>query len=336
MIDIHEVITSPCALANRYIVRDGFVFTSITHPANVFDTIVMKDPSDAPCFSSGIIASSYSLQEQIDFINAHKLEKAFIIAENIDFITNCPTLKHLRIIPPDDCGNNFDYSPLYSMPQIKSIQCATVYGRKEAFCTQIDCAAINGLESIHITNDGYKNYNTVETLKSLGLTDYKKRDLSEAFNSSLLDTLSIFQSKTETLEGIQKSPKLQCLYLHYNRSLRDISALKKVKNTLRALRIDHCPKIEDFSVLQELENLELLELTGENVLPDLHFLKNMKNLKTFTFSVNVADGDLSPCLDLSYVYAEKNRKHYNLKNKDLPKVQYVRGNENIELWRRLE
>ncbi|MBQ6862925.1 MAG: hypothetical protein IJO14_01665, partial [Clostridia bacterium] len=267
---------------------------------------------------------------------AHKLEKAFIIAENIDFITNCPTLKHLRIIPPDDCGNSFDYSPLYSMPQIKSIQCATAYGRKEEFCTQIDCAAIHGLESVHVTNDGYKNYNTVETLKSLGLTDYKKRDLSEAFNSSLLDTLSIFQSKTETLEGIQKSPKLQCLYLHYNRSLRDISALKKVKNTLRALRIDHCPKIEDFSVLRELENLELLELTGENVLPDLHFLKNMKNLKTFTFSVNVADGDLSPCLDLSYVYAEKNRKHYNLKNKDLPKVQYVRGNENIELWRRLE
>jgi len=73
MIDIHEVITSPCALANRYIVRDGFVFTSITHPANVFDTIVMKDPSDAPCCSSGIIASSYSLQEQIDFIAQTKL-----------------------------------------------------------------------------------------------------------------------------------------------------------------------------------------------------------------------------------------------------------------------
>ena len=62
----------------------------------------------------------------------------------------------------------------------------------------------------------------------------------------------------------------------------------------------------------------------------------MKGLKTFVFSVNVRDGDLSPALNLSYVYSEKNRKHYNLKDKDLPKGKYVRGNENIDEWRRLE
>lgn len=336
MIDVQEVITDSRILANRYILRNGFPFTAITHPANVYDSIVVKDTKDASCFSSRINDSSHGLKEQVDFINRYRIEKALIIAENIDFITNCPTLKHLRIIPPDDCGNNFDYSPLYEMPQIKSIQCATVYGKKEEFCTQIDCAAINGLESVHVTNDGYKNYNTVETLKSLGLTDYKKGDLSKAFNSSLLDTLSIFQSKIITLEGLQKSQKMQCLYLYYNRSLQDISALKKVKRTLRALRVENCPKINDFSVLGELENLELLELSGSNELPGLGFLKKMKNLKTFIFNMNVKDGDLTPCLDLSYVCSEKNRKHYNLKDTDLPKAQYVRGNETIEKWRRLE
>ena len=61
----------------------------------------------------------------------------------------------------------------------------------------------------------------------------------------------------------------------------------------------------------------------------------MKNLKTFIFNMNVKDGDLTPCLDLSYV-SVKNRKHYNLKDADLPKEQYVRGNETIEKWRRLE
>ena len=138
------------------------------------------------------------------------------------------------------------------------------------------------------------------------------------------------------MEGIQKSKKIQCLYLHYNRSLNDISALKNVKKTLRALRIENCPKINDFSVLEELENLELLELSGNNELPSLSFLKTMKNLKTFIFSMNVKDGDLYPCLNLSYAYSEKNRKHYNLKDMDLPKGQYVRGNEAIEEWRRLE
>lgn len=336
MINIQEVITDSRVLADRYILRNGFSFTAINHPGNVYDAIVIKYPRDVPCFSPRINGSSHSLKEQIEFINRYRIEKALIIAENIDFITRCPTLKHLRIIPADSSGNEFDYSPLYKMPQIKSLQCSTVYGFKEKFSTCIDCGKINGLEDIHIANCGYENYNTVETLKGLGLSNYEKRDMSEAFSSSILDTLSIFQSKIITLEGIQKSQKMQCLYLYYNRSLQDISALQKVKKTLRALRIENCPKIEDFSVLGELENLEFLELSGSNELPSLSFLKKMKSLKTFIFSVNVKDGDLSPCLDLSYVYSEKNRKHYNLRDTELPKAQYVRGNETIEEWRRLE
>ena len=156
------------------------------------------------------------------------------------------------------------------------------------------------------------------------------------FCSKELDTLHMMQCGIYSLNGIETSHKMQCLYLHYNRSLNDINALKKVKHTLKALRIENCPKITDFTVLKELENLELLELSGSNILPNLNFLKTMKNLKTFTFSMNVLDGDLSPCMALSYVYSEKDRKYYNLKDADLPKGKYLRGNEDIEEWRRLE
>ncbi len=58
--------------------------------------------------------------------------------------------------------------------------------------------------------------------------------------------------------------KLQCLYLYDNRSLSDISELEGVKNSLKALRIENCAKIKDFSVLEKLENLELLDLSGSN------------------------------------------------------------------------
>lgn len=335
-IDIKEVITDGSVFANHYILRNGFPFTAVKHPANVYDAIVVKYPQDVPCFSPRMVGSSHSLEEQIELINSYGIEKALIIAENIDFITKCPTLKHLRIIPADSSGNGFDYSPLYKMPQIKSLSCQTVYGFREEFSTSVDCAKINGLEDIQVTNSGYKNFNTVDTLKGLGLSHYEKSDLTEAFSSSIIDTLSIYSSKIKTLEGIQKSQKMQCLYLYYNRSLQDISALRKVKRTLRALRIENCPKINDFSVLAELENLELLDLSGSNELPDLSFLKQMRNLKTFVFTMNVKDGDLTPCLDLSYAGTVRNRKHYNLKDKDLPKGKYVRGNETIEEWRRLE
>lgn len=336
MVDIKETIENSNDLAKRYVLRDGFVFTTITYPGNVYDAIVIKYPKDVLCLFPKIIGSHRDLQEQIDFINQYKIEKALIIADNIDFITRCPTLKHLRIIPADSTGNNFDYSPLYKMPQIKSLQCSTVYGSREEFSTCVDCDKISGLEDIHVSNSGYKNYNTVNTLRGLGLSNYENDDVSEMFSSSELDTLSIFKSKIKTLEGIQKSRKMQCLYLYYNRYLEDISALKEVKSTLKALRIENCSNIKDFSVLGELENLELLELTGTNEVPSLNFLKTMKNLKTFIFNINVKDGDLSPCVDLSYVYCEKNRRHYNLKDIDLPKRKYVRGNESIELWRRLQ
>lgn len=336
MDDLNEVITNNQVISDGYIVRNGFVFTTISYPHNVFDSILIKYPTNVPCSSPLVKGSSRSLQEQIDFINEHKIEKALIIADNIEFITLCPSLTQLYIIPADNAGNDFDYSPLYKMPQIKGLQCRTRYGANEEFSTCIDYSKIKGIEDIDITDSKQINYNNIKTLKSLGLSAYKNADLADAFSSTILDTLFIIQCKIKTLEGIQKTKKLQCLYLYYNRSLHDISALRKVSKTLKALRIEACPKIDDFSVLGELENLELLELSGSNNLPDLSFIKQMKNLKTFTFSMNVLDGDLTPCLNLSYVYSEKNHKHYNLKDADLPKGEYIRGNEDIEEWRRLE
>ena len=197
----------------------------------------------------------------------------------------------------------------------------------------IECKRV---EHLNIAEDGHLNFETIETLKSLSIGSWKKKDLKDLFVSKRLDTLRMIQCGMYSLDGIEQSEKMQCVYLHYNRSLRDISALANVKNTLKALRIENCPKIEDFSVLEKLENLELLELTGKNTLPSLQFLKKLDNLKTLVFDVNVLDGNLTPCLDLSYVHSKKNCKHYNVKDKDMPRGVYVRGNESIEMWRRME
>ena len=129
---------------------------------------------------------------------------------------------------------------------------------------------------------------------------------------------------------------MKCVYLHNNRSLEDICALYDIKDSITALRIDNCPKIRDFSVLRNLQKLELLELFGTNSIESLSFIRNMPNLKTLILSMNVLDGDLSECTKLSYVYVDRIRRHYNVKEADLPKGEYIRGNESIEMWRRLE
>ena len=258
---------------------------------------------------------------------------------DLNILKFCPGLKYLRICLSYNASINFDFSPLYDMKEVKLLSCQNRYGSREQYLSEIDYSRVHGIAYLCIgVNRSTLNYNKIETLKSLSVSGFKGRnyDLTDLFCSEELDTLEMVQCGINSLNGIEISNKMQCLYLRYNRSLQDISALNRVRGTLKALRIENCPKIQDFSVLGELENLELLELTGSNVLPSLDFLKRMKSLKTFVFSVNVLDGDLSPCLGLSYVYSEKDRRHYNLKDADMPRGKYFRGNENIEEWRRME
>lgn len=306
---------------------DGFEFVPIIYPFNKRTAIRIAD--------DGI----HSIKDYQNYICKKLVEQAEVFMPDLEILRFCPTLKYLKICPSYNTLKTVDFSPLYELPEIKYLNCQNIYGNKSQFISEIDYSRINGLVNLFVyVNNGTLNYNKIETLKSFGVGGFKgeRNDLTDLFCSRELDTLSLNECRIRSLNGLENSPKLQCLYIYNNRSLFDISALSKVKNTLKALRIENCYKIKDFSILRELGNLELLELSGNNVLPNLNFLKNMKNLKTFVFNMNVLDGDLSQCLNLSYVYSEKNRKHYNLTDAQLPKGEYVRGNEAIEQWRRME
>ena len=307
--------------------RDGFEFVPMHYPFYRKEAIK-------------IVTGGRELAAYRAYIEKHELEKAEIIMPDLQILRLCPSLKYLKIHPSYNAPKQFDFVPLYEMPEVKSLNCQNEYyvGR-ERYVSEIDYSKIHGLISVAFSaNAKTLNYNRIETLKSLSVGGFRGKgcDLTDLFCSHELDTLELRQCRIYSLNGIETSRKMQCLYIYYNRSLSDISALGKIKKTLKALRIENCPKIQDFSVLGDLDNLELLELTGSNILPNLDFIKTMRKLKTFTFDMNVVDGNLSPCLNLSYVHCERDRKNYNLKDKDLPKGQYTRGNENIEEWRRLE
>lgn len=108
--------------------RNGYIFTSIMEPANILDAIVVRKLEK--CFASSLkkALSEHSFEEHIKIINQLKIEKAIIIAENIEFIVQCPSLKYLQIVPANSASNAFDYSPLYKMPEIKYLSVVTEYG----------------------------------------------------------------------------------------------------------------------------------------------------------------------------------------------------------------
>ena len=326
-------------LRKGYTNHDGFVFCAVRNPANVFDAITIRNPSSACRFFDVDGVSERSLEDHIAFINSHQLTKAYIVADDISFLAKCPTLEHLTIIPSVTAGNGFDYAPLYKMPNLKSLICATHYGTYHKNTTTIDYSKIPGLEYLEVNSNEDLNYHLVPTLKTLHLfgpfSKLKDSDLKWLSACSQLDTLEITCAKIRCLEGIERLAQMQCLRLNYNRSLQDISALESVAPTLRMLHIEKCPNITDFSVLEKLNNLEYLVIKGSNEIPDLSFLRGLPNVQLFDFDINVVDGDLSPCLALPYVRCRRSRRHYNLKDAQLPKGPCKHGNENIPHWRRI-
>ena len=318
-LNINETIMDPYVLGEGHIYRDGFVFREGQENPSIFNRIFIRKPERAKADESTRGFSYRTLEEHIELINKYKIEKAHIICDNLDFILECPSLDDIIVWPSLEANDKFDYSVLYKMPRIKKIYCNTNYGVLEQYKTSLDYSKITGLEDITMLKTGHSGYETVPKLKKMWISENKKiRSFQGLSCSSVLQEVTFLGCGIRSLEGIGNHKMMKSLTLWHNYSLSDISALTQVSESLTELAIDACSKIKDFSVLNELENLEYLYLDGNNLLPNLDFLENMKKLKVFTFTMNVEDGDLSNCMKVPYVSC-RNRKHYNLKDKELPK-----------------
>ena len=316
--------------------RDGMPFYPVTNPVNQAD---------------GLVIENLQLQQMLDYLNEKDIRSVYVYGmENFVFLRECSRVEHLKIelrlsfrefskLKKRRSGNlekEYDISPLYNLKNIRGL---SIINNEEPFIIpkmKLDLSKLPTLEYICIDDCFIENLSEAKNLRSAWVNYYHKEDFQELSSLEKMDTLDLTSSKIKSLDGCQQIKKLQCLYLYYNRSLSDISALEGVKDSLKALRIESCAKIKDFSVLEKLENLELLDLSGSNEIPSLSFIRKLKNLKVFVFSVNVLDGDITSCKDLSYAACVRGRKHYNMKDRDLPKGKVTRGNEDIELWRRFE
>lgn len=318
--ELKEVITDFSVLRSNYIIRDGYVFTSWNDYPNIFDVLVIKVPHNAIGNTRDFPNASHSLDEHIRLICEEKIERALIITDDISFVKDCSSLKMISVLPANSAGSDFDYSPLYAMPEIRRLNCQTIYGEKEELSCSIDYSRVPGLVDLAVYGKGHLNYASIQTLENFWVSNIKNcDDLYQVSHSGALKDLTILQCSIKSLDGIEQYQKLQSLDLSNNRLLGDISMLSKVGKSLRLLNIEGCAKIADFSCLYDLPNLEHLSMIGSNVLPDLEFLKKMTKLKTFTFSMEVLNGDLSSCFQVPYVACLKNKNRYNLKDKELPK-----------------
>ena len=318
-IAINKPVTDRFILNEGYVFRNDFVFVRGDHKSNIFDRLVIRTPQRTRSHDRRQGFSSKSLIEHIELVNRLQIRKALIYCDDLSFLTRCPCVQDVMISPSYDADAEFDYSPLYQMPDIQNLSCITVYGDDEQYTTKIDYSRLPNLQAVTLHGNGHVGYETLTNLQNLQMTCVKRhKSFTSLSSSKVLKHAEFTQCGLQSLNGIGQHKILSKLVLYNNNSLKDISNLPEVADSLTELVIENCSKIKDFSVLEHLVHLKHLQLGGNNVLPDLQFLRKMPELKTFTFSMNVEDGDLRPCLDLPYASC-RNRKHYNLKDEQLPK-----------------
>jgi len=266
-----------------------------------------------------------TIEEHVKFINENNVERVDVFTESIEFLKECPGIKAASVYVPLCVEKEFDFSPLYEMENLEAVDCGaeSLAGAPRVNKFFVDFTKMKHIKQIRISLSNFRRgtgFQKVKDLELLRISDCDKEDLREYFCSEKMKYLMIFYSRLRNLDHIETAPNLKWVQLEELKRLEDISALEHIAESVEALCISGCPKVKDFSVLEKLVNLRHLELTRRNEIPSLSFLNQMPQIQTFLFSMNVLDGDLTPCMKIPYVYCERNRKHYNLKNKDLPRT----------------
>lgn len=299
--------------------RSGFKFLS-GNRLYIYDNLLVFSPDHVQSRFGYFGVSERSLEEHIALINTMQLEIATIVAENLSFLPRCQSLKHISVQYARGMEEELDFSPLYDLPYLETLNIAEpVSVQNKQIAIHIDFSKLQNLRNVSVCTNDLLNYSQLPKLETISLSNNKRhKDLSGISDSPFLKQIELLLCNTRSLDGIGKYP-IQSLSLSHLRSMEDISELNHCSDTLRALSIEACGKISDFSCLYDLRNLEHLNLIGSNHLDSLDFLRNMPNLKTFVFSMDVHDGDLTPCLQIPYAACIKMKRHYNLKEKDLPK-----------------
>lgn len=169
--------------------------------------------------------------------------------------------------------------------------------------TTLDFSVLKGLQTLRGEwSSKLKNIECCKNLQVFGLSKFKPKSRNLKFLGDFhrLKKLKLIRPVIDNLCGIEELNKLASIELSYVKSLVSISALVAIKDNLTYLELDHCPNIEDYSVIGKLGELIRLKIISSNSIESLQFIERLNNLELLSFSgTTVQDGDLSPCISLS-------------------------------------
>jgi hypothetical protein len=126
------------------------------------------------------------------------------------------------------------------------------------------------------------------------------KDLFDLSPPSSLRELTIV-GNLHSLEGIEKVENLKILNLRILKNVTDTKCLDNFPN-LQFLKINLSKKIDynNFTTNTNIRALDIQLLDTKAKIPTIKFIKNLPNLEYISISGDVADGDMSPFLELPH------------------------------------
>ena len=218
-----------------------------------------------------------------------------------------------------DIGNHYgdgDNSFIYDLPNLEGLV-ISLYKDSDFI---LDCSKLPKSQySLNINIWSKKKIIKIEqlnetNLEHLYISDFDEKDLSVISTLTNLKSLSITRSKIKSLKGIENLINLEYLSLGAVRSLVDISDIVACKK-LKRIDFDICWKLQDFSPIGELKEMEILELQDCKSLASIKFVAQLPKLKRLIAlgTTVINDYDTTPAENVAVFwgsYKAEYNKHY--------------------------
>jgi hypothetical protein len=205
---------------------------------------------------------------------------------DFNFLNDLPFLEGLSIASRVDP----DYSFLKNLKRLKYLNIMN-----EGSST-IDLSAQTELEDISLQwRKSIMNIEACVKLKSIGLIDWKEKNMNWFSHLQQLEEVVIKGGTIESIKELKGLNKIQRIVLGALRKLRDIDVLKEL-TSLKEIQFLSCPNIYNFDVLRYTHELETIRIVDCKTVRSIHFVVELHKLKKIALlgRTFVEDKDLRP------------------------------------------
>jgi internalin A len=196
-------------------------------------------------------------------------------------LRHVPWLDTVAISPGLELARVQNFDAVYELRDLRSLSVHEY--------TRLDLARTPNLESLFVKDGpGLTGIEDLPHLQRLQAWGWRQADLSN-LRLPRLTSLTLIQAPIPTLQGLSHLLALKTLELRLCRSIVSIAALPPA---LQTLRVDSCPRFEDFSFLAGNATVEFVFMSRVR---SLKFVPSMRALTRIGFG-QVTGGDLGPLL----------------------------------------